>query len=556
MSGEDWEQFGFRPSGPVIGAGSVPEPPRRTPTSRLVLPTRASTSLSIWFTSLFAGLTLLSIGAGWLLGMLQLAHVPAALVAWALGTAGYGLVAMRLTALHWSLFEPLHQQIQKVATGDFSAATEPPQDMLAHPQVRTLAEGIRKVTEQLRGFHELGVEQLILEKAELEAVIFSMTEGLVIYDLDFNPVLTNPALRQIAQPGVHKTAFLEPRNLFLSRWADAEHIKDIERQMRAKPERPRVDIVELSSPRQFLKRYSSPLFNQDRRQIGHLVIFHDVTTEIEADRMKSEFISNASHELRTPVTSMKVLVENVTDMMEDVHNLADIARQNQFEEDFTELEKAIEAAKGHIRDVYAEANRMHQLVNDLLDVSKLNSKNAELNLTQLDAARVIEEAVATVQPQAKQKEIEINISIPGEIELVADRVRLRQILVNLLGNAVKYTQNQGQVLLAVQNLGDVWEFAVTDNGIGIPEEDLPHIFDRFFRVGRDRARVQGSGGSGLGLSIAKAAIENHGGQLVAESEVGKGTTFRFTIPTTLEATVPAATAAEEPSPASTKAWLL
>jgi len=548
------EDYGFRPSGPVIGARNVLEPPRRTPTARLVLPTRASTSLSIWFTSLFAGLTLLAIGAGWLLGMLQVGHLPAALVAWALGTAGYGLVAIRLTALHWSLFEPLHQQIQKVATGDFTVA-EPPQEVLLHPQVRTLAEGIRKVTEQLRGFHELGVEQLILEKAELEAVIFSMTEGLVIYDLDFNPVLTNPALRQIAQPGVHKTAFLEPRNLFLSRWADADHIKDIERQMRANPERPRVDIVELAGPRQFLKRYSSPLFNQERRQIGHLVIFHDVTTEIEADRMKSEFISNASHELRTPVTSMKVLVENVTDMMEDVHNMADIARQNQFPEDFEELEKAVEAAKGHIRDVYAEANRMHQLVNDLLDVSKLNSKNAELNLTSLDAARVIEEAVATVQPQAKQKEIEINISIPGEIELVADRVRLRQILVNLLGNAVKYTQNQGQVLLAVQNLGDVWEFGVTDNGIGIPPEDLPHIFDRFFRVGRDRARVQGSGGSGLGLSIAKAAIENHGGQLVAESEVGKGTTFRFTIPTTLEATVPAATTEEAP-PAQRKAWLL
>jgi signal transduction histidine kinase len=198
---------------------------------------------------------------------------------------------------------------------------------------------------------------------------------------------------------------------------------------------------------------------------------------------------------------------------------------------------------------------MHQLVNDLLDVSKLNSKNVELNLQELDAARVIEEAVATVGPQARQKDIEMNISIPGEITLVADRVRLRQILVNLLGNAVKYTQNQGNVLLAVQNLGEVWEFSVSDNGIGIPPEDLPHIFDRFFRVGRDRARVQGAGGSGLGLSIAKSAIENHGGQIFAESAVGKGTTFRFTIPTTLQATVPVAPP-EDKTAESRKAWLL
>ena len=510
--------------------------------------------MAFWFTALFAGLTASGITAGFFLRILQMPHLPAVAAAWGLSVAGYALVSVRLASVHWSLFEPLHQQIQKVATGDFSAV-EPPSHVLMHPQVRTLAEGIKKVTEQLRGFHDLGVEQLILERAELEAVIFSMTEGLVIYDLDFNPVLTNPALRQIAQPGVHKTAFLEPRNLFLSRWADSEHVKDIERQMRVKPERPRVDIVELENPRQFLKRYSSPLFSSDRRQIGHLVIFHDVTTEIEADRMKSEFISNASHELRTPVTSMKVLVENVTDMMEDVHNNADIARQNQFPEDFEELDKSIEEVKGHVRDVYAEANRMHQLVNDLLDVSKLNSKNAELNLQVLDAARVIEEAVATVQPQAKQKDLEMNISIPGEITLVADRVRLRQILVNLLDNAVKYTQNQGQVLLAVQNLGEVWEFAVVDNGIGIPPEDLPHIFDRFFRVGRDRARVQGSGGSGLGLSIAKAAIENHGGQLFAESEVGRGTTFRFTIPATLQATVPLA-GSEGKVAEPRKAWLL
>lgn len=551
---DPWDEYGFRPGGPKVGRAAVPEPSRRAPTARLVLPTRASTSMAIWFTALFACLTAGGIAAGYFLGILQASHLPAIAAAWVLSIAGYGLVSVRLAALHWSLFEPLHQQIQKVATGDFSAA-DPPGELLAHPQVRTLAEGIRKVTEQLRGFHELGVEQLILEKAELEAVIFSMTEGLVIYDLDFNPVLTNPALRQIAQPGVHKTAFLEPRNLFLSRWAEPEHIKEIERQMRLNPERPRVDIVELENPRQFLKRYSSPLFNQDRRQIGHLVIFHDVTTEIEADRMKSEFISNASHELRTPVTSMKVLIENITDMIEDVHNNADIARQNQFPEDFEELDRSIEAVKGHIRDVYAEANRMHQLVNDLLDVSKLNSKNVELNLQELDAARVIEEAVATVGPQARQKDIEINISIPGEITLVADRVRLRQILVNLLGNAVKYTQNRGQVLLAVQNLGDVWEFAVVDNGIGIPPEDLPHIFDRFFRVGRDRARVQGAGGSGLGLSIAKAAVEHHGGQIFAESEVGKGTTFRFTIPATLQAKVPVAPNEDKPTEPR-KAWLL
>ncbi len=519
-----------------------------------MLPVETSTSLALWFAALFAALTAGATILGWVYGIIKAEYLPAISAGWLFSTLAFLLVGIQVTRLHWSLFEPLHRQIEKVATGDFDVHLPSPSAML-HPQARTLAEGIRKLTEQLRGFHELKVEQLILEKAELEAVIFSMTDGLLIYDLDFNPVMTNPALNQIAQPAVHKTAFLEPGNLFLDRWADPDQIAEIERLMRSAPDLPRVDIVELQNPRQFLKRFSSPLYNQDRRQIGHLVIFHDVTAEIEADQMKSEFISNASHELRTPVTSMKVLTENVLDMLEDVHNQSDVARQNRFDEDFVDLDKGIEALKAFVQDVYAEANRMHQLVNDLLDVAKLNSTSSELNVQRLDAARVIEEAVATVTPQAKKKEIELTLELPGEIHLAADRVRLRQILVNLLGNAVKYTQNRGAVTLTVTSLGEAWEFAVADNGIGISPEDLPHIFDRFFRVGRDRARVQGAGGSGLGLSIAKSAVEAHGGQMVAESLVGRGTTFRFTIPTELEAKIPATKPAEAGRPGPRQSWL-
>lgn len=547
------DSHGFRASGPVIGE-AVPELPGRTPTDRLVLPVRASTSLAIWFALLFAGLTAGGAVLGWLYGIVRTEYLPAIAAGWLFSTAAFVLVGMQLTRLHWGLFEPLHRQIEKVATGDFDVNMPSPSTFL-HPQARTLAEGIRKLTEQLRGFHELGVEQLILEKAELEAVIFSMTEGLVIYDLDFKPIMTNPALSQIAQPAVHKTAFLAADNLFLDRWAHPEQIEAIELQMRAAPDRPRMDVVELKNPRQFLKRFSAPLYNQERKQIGHLVIFHDVTSELEADQMKSEFISNASHELRTPVTSMKVLVENVLDMLEDVHNQADVARQNRFDEDFEDLDKGVDAVKAFMLDVYAEANRMHQLVNDLLDVAKLNSAVSELNVGRLDAARVIEEAVATVAPQAKKKEIELALQFPGEVPVAADRVRLRQILVNLLGNAVKYTQDGGHVTLAVADLGQAWEFSVSDNGIGIPAEDLPHVFDRFFRVGRDRARVQGSGGSGLGLSIAKSAVEAHGGQIVAESIVGKGTTFRFTIPKELESRVPASEPAEDKPAGTRRTWL-
>ncbi|MBI6545952.1 MAG: hypothetical protein HY692_04100, partial [Cyanobacteria bacterium NC_groundwater_1444_Ag_S-0.65um_54_12] len=243
------------------------------------------------------------------------------------------------------------------------------------------------------------------------------------------------------------------------------------------------------------------------------------------------------HELRTPVTSMKVLVENVLDILKDARDFANIAKKNGNTEDFASLECAIESIESFTNDISAEANRMHQLVNDLLDVSKLNSKNTGLNIQSLDATRVIDEAIATVTPQARQKEIALVLRIPGEIPLTADRVRLRQVFVNLLGNGIKYTQDCGTVILTALHLDNSWEFAITDNGIGIPTEDLSHIFDRFFRVSRDRARIKGSGGSGLGLTIAKAAVEAHGGQITVTSEIGKGTTFRFTIPTALEAKI-------------------
>ncbi|MBU6427450.1 MAG: cell wall metabolism sensor histidine kinase WalK [Cyanobacteria bacterium REEB65] len=385
-----------------------------------------------------------------------------------------------------------------------------------------------------------------LEKPELTAILSSMTEGIILYDLDLNPVLTNPALDQLAQPGVHGTAFLDPDNLFRDRWANPQQIAEIERQLRVHPERPRMDRVELRNPRQYLKRYSSPLYNEVHEQTGHLVVFHDVTSEFEADQMRSEFVSNASHELRTPVTSMKVLVENVQEMLADLQRYAGQAKSSHSDTAFAQMERILEIVAGFVSDVSDEANRMHQLVDDLLDLARLNSHSADLRIGRLNAARVVAEAVATIAPQVRKKQIDLRLQLPDEVPLAADRVQLRQILVNLLGNAVKYTQDGGTVVLAVADQGDRWEFRVQDNGIGIPEADLPHIFDRFFRVGRDRARSAGLGGSGLGLSIAKSAVEAHGGQIFADSKVGLGTTFRFTIPTALEAMVPAPEAAGGP----------
>ncbi len=351
------------------------------------------------------------------------------------------------------------------------------------------------------------VGRLALEKSELEAIINSMTEGLIIYDLDFKAVLTNPALRQLAQPATTGTRILLGNDLFRDRWANPEQIQVIEEETMKQPRRPRTDIAELIHPTQFLKRYSSPLTNGDGVQIGHVAIFHDITPEVEVDRLKSDFISNASHELRTPVTSLKVLIESLIDGAQEDPELR----------------------RTFLEDIYREANRLHQLVNDLLDLARMESGKAQLSIEKHDVCRVIKEAVNTVAPQAKKKEIAIELKIPkNPTEGKADKDRLRQVLVNLLANAVKFTERGGKISIDLSQEKTFMRFVIADTGIGIPAKDLPHIFDRFFRVTRGRSRLQG--GSGLGLTIVKQTIDAHQGEIGIESTEGEGTTITFTIP--------------------------
>lgn len=471
------------------------------PLARLSLSGQPPLSVTVGVTTLtgvVSGLLLLFLARQ---GGLAAGSWPLAFAAWIGAVALTSTLSYTIGGAIWGPYSWLHRAIDMITTGDFNFPAEP------HAQeARHLMAGLRKIAEELQRYRDIHIDKLILEKNELEAVLNSMADGLVIYDLEFRPVMVNPALRQMAQPGTAHTAFLDSSNLFLDRWAAPEALAEIERSMRQAPEKPRTDLLELVNPKQFLKRFSSPLYNADRLQVGHVVIYHDLTREIEADRLKSEFIANASHELRTPVASLKVLVESLLDgAAEDP-----------------------ELRASFLGDTYQELERLHALVNDLLDLAALEGKS-ELKLTDVDACRVIQEAIATVHPQAAQRDIALRLSMPeGGLPVRADRGRLRQILVNLLANAVKFTPNGGTVTLEAAETPEGALFQISDTGIGIPSDDLPHIFDRFFRVTRGRSRLQG--GSGLGLTIVKQAVDAHQGAISVESVEGSGTTFAFTLP--------------------------
>ena len=351
-------------------------------------------------------------------------------------------------------------------------------------------------------------------RADIVDVLNSLSEGVMILDMALKPAYVNTALRQMASAeqtadgtGLLHDGHERYRHAFHARTFVPDQLALVEEEMAKHPDRPRTDIIQLDSPRQFLRRYSAPLYGDGHVQTGWLVSFQDISHEVEQDRLRQDFIANASHELRTPVTSVKVLLENLVDGAKDDPLVAD----------------------EFLNDAMNEIDRMHDLVNDLLDVAALEAGRNKLTFTGVEVSKIVAEAVTTVAPQAKQREVKLESDLPGgEITLEADRSRLRQVLVNLVANAVKFTPAGGEVRVKAWTENGHVRFCISDTGIGIPAKDLPHIFDRFFRVTRGRSRLQG--GSGLGLTIVKQAIDAHRGEINVESTEGQGTTIYITLP--------------------------
>jgi PAS domain S-box-containing protein len=264
-----------------------------------------------------------------------------------------------------------------------------------------------------------------------------------------------------------------------------------------------------------LQLYSTPVRDEEGF-LGRLFVFRDVTHEREVDRMKTEFVSLVSHELRTPLTSIKGFTEMVLDG------------------DAGEINEEVEEYLGI---VYSNAERLVALVNDLLDLSRIESGRVQLRSERVDLNEIVQAVVVTMQQKLKEKGQNLSVSIdPAATSVVGDKDKLVQVLTNYVSNAYKYTQDGGDIRLAVSKQGAFAHVAVADNGYGISPEDQERLFTRFYRV--DNSMTREVGGTGLGLSIVKQLIELMGGEIGVESALGQGSTFSFTVPLEAEA-VPA-----------------
>jgi PAS domain S-box-containing protein len=263
-----------------------------------------------------------------------------------------------------------------------------------------------------------------------------------------------------------------------------------------------------------LQLYSTPI-RDAKGFLGRLFVFRDVTHEREVDRMKTEFVSLVSHELRTPLTSIKGFTEMILD--------GDAGEINEEVEEFLGI-------------VFNNAERLVALVNDLLDISRIESGRIQLKSEKVDIHEIVRNAVDTMQQKIKEKDQTLVVKIDPAIQnVLGDKDKLVQVLTNYLSNAYKYTQAGGALQIDVSRQGEFVLVAVSDNGFGISPEDQQRLFTRFYRV--DNSMTREVGGTGLGLSIVKQLIEIMGGEIGVRSALGKGSTFSFTVPLFPEDTI-------------------
>lgn len=236
-----------------------------------------------------------------------------------------------------------------------------------------------------------------------------------------------------------------------------------------------------------------------------LVISNDVSDWHRLELMRSEFVANVSHELKTPISAIRGFAETLLDGDVDP-----------------------ETTTSFLQTMYDEAFRMGNLVSDLLELSKLEGQENAIQPSSIDLGAVIERAETNLQGVAEKHQITLNVTPCGAVTVWADEEKILQVLLNLLTNAIHYTPGGGDITVWCDVLVDRVKVHVVDSGIGIPETDQARVFERFYRVDRDRSRA--TGGTGLGLAIVKHIVSVHGGQVGVSSEVGKGSDFWFTLP--------------------------
>jgi two-component system phosphate regulon sensor histidine kinase PhoR len=371
-------------------------------------------------------------------------------------------------------------------------------------ELRMLSKAMDEIGIQLRS----KIDEISKERDYLQTILKGMAEGILVVDERGRILVANNALRRLLSlPSdvANRTPLEIIRNTELE-----EAIRKVIRKGTS-------TSFELTLPLPLGKALEvnvvgilpSPeeMERGDEGIRGAIAVFHDITRLKELEKVRQDFVANVSHELRTPLTTIKGYAETL-------------------------LEGALqeEVAPQFIQIIKRHTDRLAKIVEDLLTLSKIETREFQLKLEPIFVSALIDGTIDFVKDSAGKKKISVHINdISPSLSVLADYDYLERVLINLLDNAIKYGREGGEIIVsAAKTDREELQFSVRDNGIGIPKEDLPRIFERFYRV--DKGRSQELGGTGLGLSIVKHIIQVHGGKVWVESQLEKGSTFYFTLP--------------------------
>ena len=366
----------------------------------------------------------------------------------------------------------------------------------SNDEIGELSETFNFLTRRLKK----SLREISLEKTKVEAIVNHMTDGVIAVDNHHHIILMNPKaieLLNFGTEGYFETDFdklIEP----ISESLKYNHIASEEGWIGTQSIQIDDTVVKFSY---------APYMNDQNEKTGIVYVLQDITDSEKLDAMRRDFVANVSHELKTPLTSIKSYTETLMDGYVD-----DPDTQKQF-----------------LQVIDSEAERMTRLVRDLLQLSNFDSHSITFYKEYNDYIDLMKKCVNQLKMSAKKKNITIKL-LTTEDQLIGsfDLHRLEQVFINIVSNAIKYTPEDGDVDIQIIKREEAVVIRVKDNGIGIPAEDLSHIFDRFYRV--DKARTRNMGGTGLGLSIAKEIVNGHEGKIDIESEFGKGTMVIISIP--------------------------
>jgi len=409
------------------------------------------------------------------------------------------LISYRIALGLTKPLERITEVAKRIKNMDYRARV----DNIKHDEIGELGHAINAMAESL----QVQMTRIKQNENHLQSVLSNMINGIVMMDANGEILLMNTRAEEIIG--------ISTRKLVGKQYSDIKQqyeLLQLISEVFATKQFIHDEITFYYPEERLMELNLVPIYQGNSTEFGGvLLVLQDVSAIRRLEQMRSEFVANVSHELKTPIASVKGFAETL---------LAGAVKDE-------------ETTRSFLQIIYDESERLNRLIGDILELSKIESRRSPLMLSPVELSHFMDHTLTLLEGNARRKNITINRTVPQELYLEVDEDRLRQIVMNVLSNAISYTPEGGAIRIDIKELNEEQiRISIADTGIGIPEKDIPRIFERFYRV--DKARSRGSGGTGLGLSIVKHLVELHRGTITVQSIVGKGTTFTIDLPTIQE----------------------